>query len=51
MKHQLFLVLGPFRANFISGSALNLFQLVHLISEMGISLGLYHGKKTCYFRS
>jgi hypothetical protein len=45
MKDQLFLALGTIRANPISGSALNLFQLVHLLPETGISLDLYHEKK------
>jgi hypothetical protein len=45
MKNQFFLILGTFRTNPISGSALNLFQLAHLLPEMGISLYLYHGKK------
>jgi hypothetical protein len=33
MKDQLFLALGTIRANPISGSALNLFQLAHLLPE------------------
>jgi hypothetical protein len=45
MKNQLFLVLGTFRANPISGSALNLFQLTHLLPETGISLDLCRGGK------
>jgi hypothetical protein len=45
MKDQLFLALGTFRANPISGSALNLFQLAHLLPEKVISLDLYQGEK------
>jgi hypothetical protein len=45
MKDQLFLALGTLRTNSISRSALNLFQLAHLLPETGISLYLYHGEK------
>lgn len=44
MKNQLFLIVGTFRANPMSGSALNLFQMAHLLPERGISSDLYHGK-------
>lgn len=51
MKNQLFLVLGMFRANPISGSALNLFQLAHLLPETGISFDSITGKKMLTFEN